>query len=281
MGRIGRGWTLTKKSWSVLRADRSLFLFPVISFIATVGAMVIIGGPAAAAYAGAENNEYVLIPFALVGLYALTFIAVFFGTALAGAAAKSLHGEDSKFADGMAVARSRLPQIAAWAAVQATVGAIISAIQGALENNARGQIFAGLLNFAWAAATFFVIPIIALEGLGPRDAFKRSVSILRERWGEGVVGSAAIGGLIFLAMLLPLIVLVGGGLAVQDSSQGGALALWALAAVIFAIGVLLSAALNAVFRVALYDFAVNGRTEGAFTQEELTAAFRPKKTRGR
>jgi len=34
-GRISRGWTLAKRSWAVLRADRSLAWFPVASGLAT------------------------------------------------------------------------------------------------------------------------------------------------------------------------------------------------------------------------------------------------------
>ena len=35
MGRIGRGWQLTKTSWRVLRSDRSLAAFPVLGLIST------------------------------------------------------------------------------------------------------------------------------------------------------------------------------------------------------------------------------------------------------
>ena len=35
-GRISRGWTLAKRSWAVLRADRSLAWFPVASGLATI-----------------------------------------------------------------------------------------------------------------------------------------------------------------------------------------------------------------------------------------------------
>jgi hypothetical protein len=31
MGRIASGWALTKQSWAVLKNDRSLVIFPVLS----------------------------------------------------------------------------------------------------------------------------------------------------------------------------------------------------------------------------------------------------------
>ena len=44
-GRISRGWKLAKESWRVLRSDRSLAIFPVISFVATIAAAIVIWTP--------------------------------------------------------------------------------------------------------------------------------------------------------------------------------------------------------------------------------------------
>ena len=33
MGAISRGWALTKQSWAVLKNDRSLVIFPILSAI--------------------------------------------------------------------------------------------------------------------------------------------------------------------------------------------------------------------------------------------------------
>ena len=62
-----------------------------------------------------------------------------------------------------------------------------------------------------------MIPVIALEGLGPKDALKRSVAIIGQRWGEGVAGSFAIGGLVFLFAFLPGAALVALGIAVAGA----------------------------------------------------------------
>lgn len=81
------------------------------------------------------------------------------------------------------------------------VGGLITALE-ALLRQVGGQLLAsivgGLANFGWSVATFFVVPVIAFEDLGPRDAIRRSSGIVRERWGEGVTGSAAIGGVALL-----------------------------------------------------------------------------------
>jgi hypothetical protein len=278
-GRIQRGWALTKQSFRVLRDDRSLLLFPIIAIPAAVAATAIVMGPGIALYT-ADNQEAILIAFGLVALYVLTFVTVFFNVALAAAASTGLSGGDSTVGEGLRAARGRLGVIAAWALVQTVVGVIISAIQSATNESVVGRILGGLVSFAWSAATFFVVPVIALEGVGPKDAFKRSVSLLRERWGEGVVGAASATGAVFLIALLPLLALGGGGYALINSGQdvaGGVLL--ALAGVVLVAAVLIGGTVNAIFRVALYRFATDGTAVGGFDPAQMQAAFAPKKRR--
>jgi hypothetical protein len=278
-GRIQRGWALTKQSFRVLRDDRSLLLFPIISIPVAVAATAIVMGPGVALYT-ADNQEAILVAFGIVTLYVLTFVTVFFNVALAAAASTGLSGGDSTVGEGLRAARGRLGVIAAWALVQTVVGVIISAIQSATNESVVGRILGGLVSFAWSAATFFVVPVIALEGVGPKDAFKRSVSLLRERWGEGVVGAASATGAVFLIALLPLLALGGGGYALINSGQdvaGGVLL--ALAGVVLVAAVLIGGTVNAIFRVALYRFATDGTAVGGFDPAQMQAAFAPKKRR--
>src|SRR4051794_12261696 len=189
-GRISRGWQLVKRSWAVLRADRSLMVFPVISFFAGVCALALIITPGALASAAADGSEVPLIVAGVLAAYVLTFVAIFFQVALAACAARSLEGEDTSVGQGISLAFSKIGAIVGWSALQATVGLILNAIQS--DDNVVGVIIAVVINVAWSVITFFVVPVIALEGLGPVAAIKRSAGVVRSRWGEGVVGSAVI-----------------------------------------------------------------------------------------
>jgi hypothetical protein len=264
----------------VLRADRSLAWFPVVSGLATIGAAALIFGPAAAIYSSSGSSEVVIVVAAIIGAFVLTWIAVFFNTALAAAASKSLAGQDTTMNDGFAVARARIGVITQWAIVQATIGLILTAIREALSDNLLGQIFAGLLDFAWAAATFFVIPVLALEGAGPRDAFKRSVSVLKGRWGEGVAGTVSVSGVVFLIVMLPAIAIGAGGVALVNSAPAAGGLLIGVAVVVLLIGIVIANTLQSIFRVALFEFATQDQAVGGFEPELLAGAFAPKKRRG-
>jgi hypothetical protein len=282
MGRIGRGWALTKQSWSVVRDDRSLLLFPVVAAVSAIVVGAVFFGVGAGVGA-ASDSFWAAAPFLVVGVYALIVVGQFAAVALAACATAALDGRDTTFGEGVAAARSRLTVILQWSLVQLVVGSLISAIQAALREGVGGlisSIVGGILNASWSVATFFVVPVIALDGLGPREAFTRSAGIVRERWGEGVVGSATIGGAIFLAGILPGAIVVFLGVLLAAGAPAAGAVVIALGAIVIVFAVLLQATLSAVFRVALYRFATVGDAPGSFSQAQLAGAFVPKK-RGR
>ena len=65
-----------------------------------------------------------------------------------------------------------------------------------------GEVIAGIAGVAWGLVTFLVVPVIALEGLGPWQALKRSGSLFRQRWGEQITGNLAIGIGILYALVV-------------------------------------------------------------------------------
>ncbi len=123
-----------------------------------------------------------------------------------------------------------------------------------------------------------MIPLLAFEDLGPGDALKRSVAIIKEHWGEGVVGSAAIGGLVFLIGFLPACLLIFLGV-----SAGGAagIVLIGVGVVILIIASIVGNTLNQVFRVALYRWVTGKGEATGFDTNDLERAFRPKGRLGR
>jgi hypothetical protein len=282
MGRIGRGWALSKQSWAVVRADRSLLLFPVVAAASAIVVGAIFFGVGAGVGA-ASDSFWAAAPFLVVGVYALIVVGQFATVALAACATASLDGRDTTFSEGIAAARSRLTVILQWSLVQLIVGSLISALQAALREGVGSlisSIVGGILNASWSVATFFVVPVIALDGLGPREAFKRSAGVVRERWGEGLVGSASIGGAIFLVGFLPGAILIFLGVLLAGSVAALGAIVIALGVLVIVLAILLQATLSAVFRVALYRFATVGDAPGAFTQSQLAGAFVPKKRRG-
>jgi Family of unknown function (DUF6159) len=270
MGRMRRGWELTKTSWGVLRSDRSLAVFPVLGGLTALLLAAAFGLPAWVLFDDDQDVAGVIL--AVVGIYALTFAGVFFNVALAAAAAQVLDGEDATVASGVAVAKRRLGAIAGWAALVASVNIVIRGLQE--RAGPIADVLLGGLAVAWNLVTFLAVPVLTLEGTGPIETLKRSAHIFRERWGEQITGQVSIGGIVVLAAIVPVLVLGLIGYAVGGAGGG---VLIAIAVAVLIVAAIISTALSQIFAVALYRFAVGRGATGAFTQDELASAVRPRR----
>ncbi|MBV8862660.1 MAG: hypothetical protein JO082_03440 [Mycobacterium sp.] len=281
--KIERGKALTAQSWDVLKSDASLLVFPVLSTISGIVAVAAILVPTMGlrglqavadskhplTYIIATHDPtYYIAAFASV--FVATLIGVFFNVALAACATRSLRGEDTRVSEGLSAALGRIGPILGWTLVTTTVGLILQMLEEYV--GFVGKIAIWIAGAAWSIATFFVVPAIALEGSGPLEALKRSVAVVKARWGEGATGAViitAVSGFVNVAIVLVGVV---GFMLLSSAPLVGAVVI-ALAAVAFLAVVVISSALNQIFRVAVYEYAGTGTAPGAFRAQQLEAAF--------
>lgn len=275
--RVNAGWRLAKDSFKVLKADRSLAVFPALSTLFAVVTIALTLTPGLM-WSDATDKDWIVLPFMAVGAYVTTFFVVYFNVALAGAARLSMDGHDSTVADGLAVARERRGLIVKWATLQFLVGVVVNTIGYIVGDSIAGRLVAlvtSLVSVAWTVSTFFVIPLLALEGLSPGDAFKRSASLVRQRWGEGLVGTAAIGLAVFVAAGIPALVLLNAAVQIQDEYLVLGTVLFALSIVALIGACALGSALGVIFRVELYRYSLGSQATGDFAEQDVAAAFGP------
>jgi len=278
-GSIGRSWELAKGSFRVLRADKELLVFPLVSFIALVIVLIsfavpflLLGGFTDARTGTVNIASYVLGFVFYVVNYTVIF---FFNTALVGAAMIRLDGGDPTLGDGFRIAFSRLPQIIGYALIAATVGMILRAISE--RAGLLGRIVSGLLGFAWSVTTFLVVPVLVAEKIGPIEAIKRSGSLLRKTWGEQIIGNVGI-GLVF-GLLMAVVLLLGGLLVVFLAQASIALAIAGVVALVLVVGViaLVGSALGGIFTASVYRYATKGDGGPMYDNQVLATAFRQKR----
>ena len=184
-----------------------------------------------------------------------------------------LQGGDPTVADGLRIAWSKVGVILGYAAIAATVGMLLKAIEERV--GFLGKLVTGLLGTAWTLATFLAVPVLVSREIGPIDAVKESVLLLKRTWGENIAGNVGIGlafGLLTTAVALVAVALV----------VGAALTLGATAAIVVAVLAVLAiglvaaiqAALSGIYSAALYRYAVDGAAPAGFG--ELQSAFRPR-----
>ena len=279
--RLSRSWALVKASASVLRQDKELLVFPLVS-LAALGLVVaafalpvfglgVLDGLSGGGKA-VEAGAYVL---AFLFYFSQYFVIFFFNSALVGAAMIRLDGGNPTLGDGLRIATSRIGAIAGYALIAATVGMILRAIQERV--GFVGKIIVGLLGVGWAIATYLVVPVLVTRNVGPVDAIKESAGLLKKTWGENVIGQVGLGlafGLIFMGVIACSVLLI--GLAV--ATQSVAVIVLAGIVVILAVGItgLAQSALAGIYAAALYRYASTGKPTPGFEPEALKLAFAPK-----
>jgi len=289
--RLRRGWGIAGASWSVLKLHPKLLLLPIVSgaaFLLLIGAIVL------SLYAAAGNQSTLQ---ALVGLqnvkfdqpllyvllfafyFACMFIAIFFNAALVFCALEAFAGRTPSLRGGIATAFGRLPQILGWTLVSATVGMLLALVQDTLRERLGflGSLLGGLLEFAWAVVTCFVVPVLVVDGVGPVEAVKRSYALLKRTWGEAVAGNGGLGIIAFLLLLPAVLVLVLAVPMVAIGNQGTVAVVLALVAILYIVTLsVVFGALGAIFRTGLYIYATTGTAPGAFDPAMMQGAFRSK-----
>lgn len=210
--RFSNGWTIAMNSWAVLKENRQLILFPILSglsMILVIASFFTIVFASAGwdweAFRDIREQGTVVNYLFVFGYYLVNyFVIVFFNTALIHCTHLYFNGEKPTIRQGLQFAVSRIGVLLSWAAFAATVGTALRILQDNLGS--IGKFVTGLIGIVWSIATFFVVPVIAYENLGPIAAFKRSTELMRQKWGERLGAGFSFGLIQFGAFLALAIV---------------------------------------------------------------------------
>ncbi len=278
MGRFQMSWEIAKRSWAVLRADKTLAWFPVLSALGSLIVFGIIGGLFLVAGIDDSSTGTTLQPIGwvlIVVMYlALAMVQTYFLAGLVAGADQRLRGQDSTVRSALEIANSRLHRLLPWAIVTATVTMVLQAIEERF--GIIGTIVARLVGLAWNLVTFLVVPILVLEDLGVGDALKRSKDLFKKTWGENVIGQFGLGAIGFL-FTLPGILLIGIGVALGTA---GLIVLGTVGVIWLVAAAVIVSALSGIYRTALYHYAAHGQVPGEFAGIDFDAAFRRRGNRG-
>jgi uncharacterized protein DUF6159 len=281
MGRFSNSWQTVKASWGVLRKDKELMLFPVFSGLASLIIVVSFVAPtwfygllerAAADDANAQTTVALLY---FVMYLVLSFVTIYFNSALIFGATERLAGGDPTIGSSLRGANKRLGKIFAWSMFAGTVSLLIHLLERATRG--RNQFIAHfvvqLVGVAWTLATYFAVPIVLFEDERVFGSLRRSGQLFRKTWGESVIGEYGI-GLVF-GILSFLVVLATFALAYVLGAISLFLALAVILAgvVAFALVTIAGLALGAIYKAALYRYAAQGEASPGFPQNMVAGAF--------
>ena len=279
LGRIGRGWQLTKTSLRVLRKDKELLVFPLLSGLVLllllggfVGGMFVAFG-FERLFGGSSTWVFAVV---MVVYYILAFfVSFFFNAAVVGAATIRLNGGHPTLRDGLRIARENVRRIFLWAVFAGTVAMLLRAVQQ--RTGILGRIIFGLVGVAWSLATYFVVPVLIYERLGPWAAVKRSAQLFKSSWGETLVGGFSMGAIFVLAGLAGLLPII---LGAAFSGVAGLVVGLVVAVIYWIILGLIASASGSILVAALYRYATTGKVAEDFQGLPVFGPAPPRQTYG-
>ncbi len=266
---------------AALRKDPELVVFPLFSGLALAVVIASFVLPLAGtpyspqqllSNEGAETQQLVTDPVAWLILFCFYFlnyfIISFFNAALIACVVVRMHGGDPGVMTGIRFAMNRLPQIIGWSLLAATVGVILRILES--ERRIGTRIVAAILGVGWSLATFFVVPAMVIEKVGPVDAIRKSIAVMRETWGELLIAGLGLGPIktvfclvaltpYFVSLLIdvPLAPMIGFG----------------ISALLMLGTILILSTLDSIFLAALYIYGSDGRIAEGFDESHLSNAF--------
>ncbi len=278
--RFRRSWRIAVMCLRLLNEDRSLMLFPLFSSIATIVLLVSFGIPIwIGIHAGAAGERMLglhssghLVVYAALYLVCYS-VTTFFNTGLIFVAFKRMEGQPATVGDGLRAAASRLDKILGYCVIAATVGMVLRAVEERV--GFIGRLFTGFFGFAFTIATALAVPALVAGDVGPIDAIKQSIGLMKRTWGENIIGNAGVSALTsfsILAVIISTVVLV--GLAAEADMTALALVIGAAGFIAFCLVILISATLHSIYTAALFRYASGASIGAYFDPLVLGTAYR-------
>ena len=196
MGKISTGWQITKQSLHVIKHDKEIVLFPILSFIITLGLgalffflFLLPSLFAPELYEGSSIFNVTFFTLSFVFLIVVYFVNIYFEAAIISSAMIRFSGKNPTFGEGLAGPSKRVHALFIWAIINAVIAVILNILQNLGRRGGRGtqigvDMARSLFGMAWNLLTFFVIPLIVLEKESPFASISRSKDLFKKTWGE-------------------------------------------------------------------------------------------------
>jgi Family of unknown function (DUF6159) len=276
-GRIRRGIWLTRKAWALMASGDGLWTLPVLAAVTLGLAAALIFAPLGV-LVGEGAPTAVLVAGIVVAAFLLTTISTFFSVAFLGQVEAHIDGNQMSTTDAFEFARGRLGAIVGWSLLTTIVGLAMRALENVNGGDLLARVVGALGGLAWSLATFFVVPVLAVEDVGPVEALKRSAETMKRRFGEQVTGSLVVGGVYSLAFLVFLAVVFAGVVVTAQSVPFLGVAIVAAGVSGIVATIVVSSTISRVFSLVVYRHATGRPLPTPFTSADVAASFRQKRS---
>lgn len=261
------GWQLGLYSLKFTLAHKRLLILPLLSVLAMLTAIGLL-------FIGLKDTTLsaaIVIIGLFVGYFSCIYITIFFNVMTIAMVNSYLEKNTAYFSDGFYTAIDRAAAILLWTFITGSVGLLIRLLNVIEEKLHLPEILSAILDVAWAAATYFVVPIICFRGARSfRGLYSASAELIKKVWGDGV--ARIVGASFFVSIfMLPLLFAFYGVSHLESYPYQRELyiGLGVLAAIVTAFANVMSATLQTLF----YKYADSQYTPPDLDQELMKQAI--------
>lgn len=195
-----RGLQFIRFSGHFLVCNKDLLVFPIVSFFASIGIIIF------SVYAGSVLNKWqfpseeislsIFILELAIGYFCLSFVVLYFSACLYFCTLSRLSGQNASLREGMQVTAKKWKPLIGWCILSTTVGFIIQALERI--SDILADFFIIVLGLSWSIASYFVVPALISENIGPLQALKQGTHTLKKGWRKAL----SVNAIIYLALFL-------------------------------------------------------------------------------
>ena len=266
VGRVRAGVELAGKSWRVVRSEPStviaMLVGTVVAWALGLGAFVAVFGRLPSGKDMGFPRFLSVFPFLWLVSFCGNCVACF----VASLVDARLRNEPITSVEAARRTASKLGRILSWTLLAGLVGLVLYLIAERLR--LAGRVAQWLVGLGWDLATTFVIPVLVLEDVSVRQSVRRSASLFKRTWAEKVSADVMI-GLVTLVAFIPVAAAVVG---VAFVSVPAAIVIGALLLSLF---IAVTNALDTALDVATYQYALDGRLTGGFSESDFLSLYKP------
>lgn len=240
----------------------TLLLFPLVGWSLTAGVAGVAETIGRESGIGARTAWPVVLAVGVVAVTALFVgILAFHHVALARATYGTMMNDEVSISRTIATAIRAWPILVAYSLVAGAGGLGVGIVERALGNGGRSHWFAALGGAPYAALTYLLAPVAALEEPGgPRTAFRRSATLLERQFGVHAVPSVGILEASILIAAVPLVFIqtaliiagIAGASVLAPIVRAVSGSIWIGALVTLWLGVLVGTTLGTIAKTSLY-----------------------------
>ncbi len=290
-GRLKTSWILLKQSLKVLKHNKGLIRYPLMSGVITILIGIVFGiiyflakgsllVTTIDSYGQSKTDLTALGIGVSVVYYVLTYFVIFlYNAGLAAHVLDIFKGKSGDYKQYMQVAWSKKMPILAYSIITTTVGYLLRAIEERFK--IIGWIVSRFFGVLWALANLFTIPIIVENDISAPEAIRKSASLFKSRWGENIAARISFGFVAFLFYLLiavPVFIFL--AFLLSQLGGGGILFFLFLLIVAFLTFAVIETAASNILSTSLYYYAQYNQIPPAFDAELLNSVFIAKKKKG-